>query len=71
MPYFSYRRLSPSLLRQPLALRAITPRPGRIEKIIAIDLPRPRDKAVVASPRFAQYCEEITECFMRYGVIRY
>ena len=49
----------------------MTPRPGRIEKVIAIELPRPRDKAVVASARFAAYCEEITECFMRYGVIRY
>lgn len=49
----------------------MTPRPGRIEKIIAIDLPRPRDKAVVTSRRFAAYCDEITECFMRYGVIRY
>lgn len=49
----------------------MTPRPGRIERIIDIDLPRPRDKAVVSSPRFAQYCEQITECFMRYGVIRY
>ena len=49
----------------------MTPRPGRIEKIIAIDLPRPRDKAVVTSPRFTEYCDEITECFMRYGVIRY
>jgi NitT/TauT family transport system ATP-binding protein len=49
----------------------MTPRPGRIEKIIDIDLPRPRDKAVVTSPRFAQYCDQITECFMRYGVIRY
>ncbi len=49
----------------------MTPRPGRIERIIDIDLPRPRDKAVVSSPRFTQYCEQITECFMRYGVIRY
>ena len=49
----------------------MTPRPGRIEKIIDVDLPRPRDKAVITSPRFTQYCDEITECFMRYGVIRY
>ncbi len=49
----------------------MTPRPGRIEKIIEIELPRPRDKAVVSSPRFTQYCDQITECFMRYGVIRY
>lgn len=49
----------------------MTPRPGRIEKIITIDLPRPRNKAVVASSRFIEYCDEITECFMRNGVIRY
>jgi NitT/TauT family transport system ATP-binding protein len=49
----------------------MTPRPGRIERIIPIDLPRPRDKAVVTSKRFTEYCDEITECFMRYGVIRY
>jgi len=49
----------------------MTPRPGRIEKIIPLDLPRPRNKAVVSSARFTEYCDEITECFMRYGVIRY
>ncbi|MEO8856935.1 MAG: ABC transporter ATP-binding protein, partial [Burkholderiaceae bacterium] len=49
----------------------MTPRPGRIEKIMPIDLPRPRNKAVVTSSRFTEYCEEITECFMRNGVIRY
>ena len=49
----------------------MTPRPGRIEKIIPIDLPRPRNKAVVTGGRFTEYCDEITECFMRYGVIRY
>ena len=48
----------------------MTPRPGRIDRIIAIELPRPRDKAVVTSARFAEYCEEITECFMRHGVIQ-
>jgi NitT/TauT family transport system ATP-binding protein len=49
----------------------MTPRPGRIDRIIEIDLPRPRDKAVVTSPRFTHYCDEITECFMRHGVIQY
>jgi len=49
----------------------MTPRPGRIERIIPIELPRPRDKAVITSERFTEYCDEITECFMRYGVIRY
>jgi NitT/TauT family transport system ATP-binding protein len=49
----------------------MTPRPGRIERVIPIELPRPRDKAVITSERFTEYCDEITECFMRYGVIRY
>ncbi len=49
----------------------MTPRPGAVDRIIPIDLPRPRDKATIASPRFAEYCEEITERFMRHGVIRY
>ena len=49
----------------------MTPRPGRIEKVITVDLPRPRNKAVITSQRFTEYCDEITECFMRHGVIRY
>lgn len=49
----------------------MTPRPGRIERIIEIDLPRPRHKTVVSSQRFTDYCDEITECFMRHGVIQY
>jgi NitT/TauT family transport system ATP-binding protein len=49
----------------------MTPRPGRIDRVLTIDLPRPRDKAVVASRRFTEYCDEITECFMRHGVIQY
>jgi len=49
----------------------MTPRPGRIERIIKIDLPRPRHKSVVSSQHFTDYCDEITECFMRHGVIQY
>ena len=49
----------------------MTPRPGRIDRIIPIELPRPRDKAVVSSRAFAHHCDAITECFMRYGVIQY
>lgn len=49
----------------------MTPRPGRIERLIDIDLPRPRNKAVINSQRFTEYCDEITECFMRHGVIQY
>jgi NitT/TauT family transport system ATP-binding protein len=49
----------------------MTPRPGKIDRVVHVDLPRPRDKAVVTSPRFVAMCEEITECFMRRGVIQY
>jgi NitT/TauT family transport system ATP-binding protein len=49
----------------------MTPRPGRIDRVIPIDLPRPRDKTAIAGGRFTAYCEEITECFMRHGVIKY
>jgi NitT/TauT family transport system ATP-binding protein len=49
----------------------MTPRPGQIDTILAIDLPRPRDKAALASVQFADYCEAITERFMARGVIKY
>ncbi len=42
-----------------------------IDRIIAIDLPRPRNRDVVAGKDFAAYCEAITACFMRHGVIKY
>lgn len=49
----------------------MSPRPGQIDEVLTIDLPRPRDKAVVASKRFAEYCDAITERFMARGIIRY
>ncbi|WP_293858215.1 ABC transporter ATP-binding protein [uncultured Alsobacter sp.] len=49
----------------------MTPRPGRIDRIIPIDLPRPRNKAVISSARFTATCDEITELFMKNGVIQY
>lgn len=47
-----------------------TPRPGMIERIIEIDLPRPRSMAVRESPQFQQYVHELTSIFMSYGVLR-
>ena len=47
----------------------ITPRPGRIETVIDIDLPFPRDLAVKRSPEFIQYVQTIQEIFHGYGVI--
>jgi NitT/TauT family transport system ATP-binding protein len=49
----------------------MTPRPSQVDLILEIDLPRPRDKSVIASARFSEYCNAITGCFMRHGVIRY
>ena len=47
----------------------ITPRPGKIGRIIDIELPWPRDLAVKQSRRFAEYLAEIQEMFRGYGVI--
>ena len=47
----------------------ITPRPGRIARILEIDLPWPRDLAVKNSAQFTAYVLEIQEMFRGYGVI--
>ena len=47
----------------------ITPRPGKIETIIDIDLPFPRDLNVKNSPKFIRYVRDIQEIFHGYGVI--
>jgi len=46
-----------------------TPRPGVIEKVIDIDLPRPRTIAVRESPEFQHYVHELTNIFMSFGVL--
>jgi NitT/TauT family transport system ATP-binding protein len=45
------------------------PRPSVIERIIEIDLPRPRHRAVQESTRFLDYVREITDIFMVRGVL--
>jgi NitT/TauT family transport system ATP-binding protein len=45
-------------------------RPGRIEREIAIDLPRPRGLEARRTPRFNEICDEINEIFFRKGVLR-
>lgn len=49
----------------------MTPRPGRIDTILEIELPRPRDKSIIASKAFNEYCEVITERFTAQGVLHY
>jgi NitT/TauT family transport system ATP-binding protein len=40
----------------------MTPRPGKIERIIPIDLPHPRDAATREQPRFFEYITEVRAC---------
>ena len=47
----------------------ITPRPGRIETVIPIELPFPRDLAVKNSPEFIRHVHDIQEIFHGYGVL--
>lgn len=49
----------------------MTPRPGRVDQVIEVDLPRPREKSVIAGRAFSDYCDAITERFMEQGIIRY
>jgi len=47
-----------------------TPRPGLVDRVVNIDLPRPRDQDVRESPKFQQYVREITDVFFSYGVLK-
>jgi NitT/TauT family transport system ATP-binding protein len=49
----------------------ISPRPGRIDGILDIDLPRPRRLEVQESSRFTEYLKAITDFFCARGVLRY
>ena len=51
-------------------IAVFTPRPGKIERIIDIDLPRPRNMEVRESQKFQQYVHELTNIFMGFGVLR-
>jgi NitT/TauT family transport system ATP-binding protein len=48
----------------------MTPRPGCIDRVIDIDLPRPRTLAMRETPEFAQYSRQILELFLARGVLR-
>ena len=48
----------------------ISPRPGRIERIIDIDLPRPRRLAMREDTKFTNYTRELTQIFKGLGVFR-
>jgi NitT/TauT family transport system ATP-binding protein len=48
----------------------MTPRPGRIDSIVEVDLPRPRRLAIREDPRFGAYTRRIHARFMAHGVLR-
>jgi NitT/TauT family transport system ATP-binding protein len=48
----------------------MTPRPGMIDRIIDIDLPRPRTLAMRDSQKFVDYSREILDIFLERGVLR-
>jgi NitT/TauT family transport system ATP-binding protein len=47
----------------------MTPRPGRVDSVIDVDLPRPRRLTLRDDPRFAAYTRRIHDLFMARGVL--
>jgi NitT/TauT family transport system ATP-binding protein len=48
----------------------MTPRPGRVDRILEIDLPRPRTLALRESPQFVEYTREILDLFLARGILK-
>jgi NitT/TauT family transport system ATP-binding protein len=48
----------------------MTPRPGRIEDVVTINLPRPRRLSMRDMPDFTEYTRRITRIFESVGVLR-
>jgi NitT/TauT family transport system ATP-binding protein len=48
----------------------MTPRPGQVDRIIDIELPRPRTLAMRESPEFNAYNRQILDLFLARGVLR-
>lgn len=48
----------------------MSPRPGRIETIITVDLPRPRGLAARKDPQFIAATDRITDIFLERGVLQ-
>jgi NitT/TauT family transport system ATP-binding protein len=48
----------------------MTPRPGRVDRVINIALPRPRTLAVRETAEFVRYGREILDLFLARGVLR-
>jgi NitT/TauT family transport system ATP-binding protein len=48
----------------------MTPRPGRVDTVLEIGLPRPRTLAMRETPRFTQYTRQILDLFLARGVLK-
>jgi NitT/TauT family transport system ATP-binding protein len=48
----------------------MTPRPGQVDQIIDIDLPRPRTLAMRETPEFSKYSRQILDLLLARGVLR-
>ena len=48
----------------------MSPRPGRIEQIDQVDLPRPRGIEARQAPRFVATTQQITQVFLARGILR-
>jgi NitT/TauT family transport system ATP-binding protein len=48
----------------------MTPRPGRVDRMIDIELPRPRTLAMRETPEFARYVREVLDLFLARGILR-
>ena len=47
----------------------MTPRPGRLARVIPVDIPRPRSLDAMATPRFGEITHEIRHLFAQRGAI--
>jgi len=47
----------------------MSPRPGTIDRVIDVNLPRPRGLSARRDPEFSRLCEEITDIFLSRGVL--
>jgi NitT/TauT family transport system ATP-binding protein len=48
----------------------MSPRPGKIEQIVDVDIPRPRGLAARHHPEFIAITQRITDLFLSRGVLR-
>jgi NitT/TauT family transport system ATP-binding protein len=48
----------------------MSPRPGRIETIIDVELERPRRLAVRDTPQYTRHVQQVTDIFKSLGVLK-